>query len=129
MSDTRLIEIVFDLRSEFRTQKDAGQSNLGAGQIAFSLRRRQRLEPRIYFKQSTFFSAPLSAKQLQKRAHSFMPNLSEEGRATAEALALMNGETSVQEIGARLAKDFPQRYERNGAVFNEAAELSSKYSQ
>src|SRR6185437_2525321 len=61
-------------------------------------------EPRIDFKQSSFFATPLSAKQLQKRAHSFKPNLSEEGQATAAALALMNGETSLQQIADRLAK-------------------------
>ena len=86
-------------------------------------------EPKIKFKQSSFFAAPLSGKQLQKRAHSFMPNLSEEGRATAAALALMNGEASLEQIAERLAKDFPERYTANHAAFNEAAELSLKYSQ
>jgi len=86
-------------------------------------------EPRVDFKQSSFFGTPLSAMQLQKRADSFRPNLSEEGRATAEALALMNGEVSLEQIAERLAKDFPERYQANQAAFNEAAELSLKYSQ
>lgn len=90
---------------------------------------RDASEPRISLKQSTFFAAPLSGKQLQKRAHNFKPNLSEEGRATAEALALMNGEASLQQIAERLAQDFPERYRATHAAFNDAAELSLKYSQ
>jgi protein arginine N-methyltransferase 1 len=86
-------------------------------------------KPRIEFKQSTFFATPLCAEQLHKRAQSFIPKLSEAGRATAEALALMNGEASLQQIAERLAKDFPERYRTTNAAFNGAAELSLKYSQ
>jgi type I protein arginine methyltransferase len=89
---------------------------------------RDAAEPRVDFKQSSFFAAPLSSKQLQKRAHNFMPNLSEEGRATAEALSLMDGQASLQQIAERLAKDFPERYKSTDAALNDAAELSLKYS-
>ena len=83
---------------------------------------------RVEFSQSSFFASPLSLKQLQKRAHNFMPDLSEEGRATAEALSLMNGKASLQQIAERLAKDFPTRYKTSEAALNDAAELSLKYS-
>ena len=87
-----------------------------------------REPPRVNFKQSSFFSAPLSLQTLHKQAGSFVPTASEEGRMIACALALMDGSYTVEQIALEVAGRFPQRFKNSNDALSTVSLLSKKYS-
>jgi type I protein arginine methyltransferase len=80
------------------------------------------------FSQSTFFGAPLSPATLRKRAASYIPTLSEDGRITRFVLESMNDGVSVGEIARRVSSEFPARFPRPHDALNHVADLSRQYA-
>ena len=80
------------------------------------------------FKQSTFFSVPLTLEQLRKRESSYVPELDKEGQIDRLILSLMTGERSLGEIARRVANDFPDRFKSWQDALTRVGELSLKYS-
>ena len=64
------------------------------------------------FTQSTFFGAPLSPATLQKRAASYTPTLSEDGRIARFVLESMNDGMSLGEIARLVSTEFSARFPR-----------------
>jgi protein arginine N-methyltransferase 1 len=85
--------------------------------------------PTAELKQSTFFSVPLSPKQLHKRSADHVPVLSEEGEAEKFALTLMNGTNKLEEIAQQLALHFPHHFNSPNASLTFAGEISLKYGR
>ena len=75
---------------------------------ATSIERRARCAVR--FDQSTFFAEPLSGSKLKKRAASYVPELTTEGRIAAFALERMDGRSSLETIARELRAAFPSRF-------------------
>ena len=65
---------------------------------------------KIHFRQSDFFSEPVSASTLSKQASDYQPMLSEAGEAEQFILGRMDGRTSVESIAR-------EAYERFGKFF------------
>ena len=82
----------------------------------------------INFKQSSFFSVPLSKKQLHKQAAGYVPTTNEDGKITAFVLSLMDGELSVEEIAKRLADRFPESFRDQYDALTAVSRLSLRYS-
>lgn len=85
--------------------------------------------PLIHFEQSQLDGMVLSAKQLQRKAADYVPNLSEEGRLRGRTFELMDGKTSLEEVAHRLATEFPQRFSRWEQALSYAGAISQEYSR
>ncbi|HET6893347.1 MAG TPA: 50S ribosomal protein L11 methyltransferase [Pyrinomonadaceae bacterium] len=81
------------------------------------------------FKQSTFFGTPLSREQLHKRAANFVPSLNEDGQVHALILKLMDGQTTLEEIAARVSDRFPVRLGDREKALGKVGEVSQRFSQ
>ena len=81
------------------------------------------------FKQSTFFSTPLSLNSIRKRAANYVPALNNEGRIEHLILSLMDGQMSLGDIASRASELFPQRFTDQRDALAYVAELSQKYSR
>jgi len=81
------------------------------------------------FKQSTFFGAALSPKQLRKQADHYVPRLNEAGKLDQYILGLMDGQRAQGEIARQLAEAYPQRFADWRAALTYLAALSGKYSE
>ena len=79
------------------------------------------------FTQSTFLGAPLSPATLQKRAASYTPTLSEDGRIARFVLEAMNGGLSISEITRRVSIEFSARFPRPEDALTQVADLSRQY--
>jgi protein arginine N-methyltransferase 1 len=79
------------------------------------------------FTQSTFFGAPLSPTTLQKRAASYRPTLSEDGRIARLVLESMNDGISVGEIAKLVSSEFSARFHRPQDALSHVADLSRQY--
>jgi SAM-dependent methyltransferase len=80
------------------------------------------------FKQSSFFSVPLSPAQIHKQAAGFIPTANEEGLITAFVLALMDGKSSVEEIAKQVATRFPSAFANSYQALTAVTRLSQRYS-
>ena len=80
------------------------------------------------FKQSTFFSAPLSLERLHKKAASHLPALSEDGHIDQFILSLIDGKTSLGQIAQQVSDNFPGYFARWEDALTRVSELSLKYS-
>jgi protein arginine N-methyltransferase 1 len=81
------------------------------------------------FKQSTFFAMPLASRQLQQRAASHVPTLTEDGRLDQFILALMDGQSSLEAIARRTAARFPERFPHWQDALTRVGDLSVQYSR
>jgi protein arginine N-methyltransferase 1 len=79
------------------------------------------------FTQSTFFGMPLSAATLQKRAASYTPTLSEDGRIARFVLESMDDGASLGEIARLLSTEFSVRFPRPNDALSHVADLSQHY--
>ena len=79
------------------------------------------------FAQSTFFGAPLSPATLRKRAASYRPTLSEDGRIARLVLDSMNDGVSVGEIATLVSSEFSARFPRPEDALSHVADLSRQY--
>ena len=81
------------------------------------------------FKQSTFFSLPVSTNRLSRISTSFVPRLNAEGRIDQMILNLMENECTHAEIAERILKHFPEKFSKVSEALTRIARLSGKYSQ
>jgi protein arginine N-methyltransferase 1 len=79
------------------------------------------------FAQSTFFGMPLSPAQLLKRAASYTPTLTMDGRIVSFVLSAMNDEVSIGEIARLLSIEFPARFPRLQDALGYVADVSRRY--
>jgi protein arginine N-methyltransferase 1 len=81
------------------------------------------------FHQSTFNGAALSVDRLRKRAHSFVPQASEDAGIDGLVLDLMRKKLSLDEIAKALLAQYPARFKNWNAALTKAADLSERYSK
>jgi protein arginine N-methyltransferase 1 len=81
------------------------------------------------FRQSTFFSLPLSTNRLSRISTGFVPRLNTEGRIDRMILSLMEDECTHAEIAERVLNQFPENFSKVSEALTRVARLSSKYSQ
>ncbi len=81
------------------------------------------------FRQSTFFGAAISPKQLSKQADNYVPRLNEDGKLDQYIFSLMDGQRNQGEIARQMAELHPQRFADWRAALTYLAALSGKYSE
>ncbi len=81
------------------------------------------------FDQSQLAGTVISPAKLRKRASSYVPRLSEEGRMEQRMLELMDGRASLEEIARKLTVEFPGRFSRWQDALTAAGELAARYSR
>ncbi len=81
------------------------------------------------FKQSTFYSTPLSPAQLRKHSDKFIPTLNEEGQINHFILELMKIGTPLGKIARQVSSQFPQRFPEWQQALTHVGDLSQTYSQ
>jgi type I protein arginine methyltransferase len=86
-------------------------------------------QPKASFRQSTFFSVPLSPANLLQTVAGHVPELSQEGRIDAFILELMKGALTLGDIAQQVARQFPQRFANAKEALTRAGELSLKYGR
>ena len=82
-----------------------------------------------HFRQTSFAAAPLTAESLAKRAAHHRPTLGREGTIAQFVLERMSGSLSLAEIGAELARAFPERFRSEREGFDYAAKLSGEFGE
>ena len=87
-----------------------------------------RTRVKANFKQSSFFSAPLSLELLRKRAENYVPRLNQDAAIDSLALAAMKDDLSLGAIAQRLLLQFPKRFANWQEALTHAGEISDKYS-
>ncbi|HQR36025.1 MAG TPA: 50S ribosomal protein L11 methyltransferase [Blastocatellia bacterium] len=80
------------------------------------------------FKQSTFFSAAISPKQLRKQADNYVPHLNETGQMDQFILSLMGGDKTHGEIARLVFEQYPHRFQNWRAALTHVAKLAAQYS-
>jgi protein arginine N-methyltransferase 1 len=68
--------------------------------------------PDFLFTQSSFHAEVTAFAQLRKRAHSYLPSLSEDGTLQKNVLQLMDGENDLEAIARALMTNHPERFSR-----------------
>lgn len=86
-------------------------------------------DPKRNFKQSSFYSVPLSRTKLQKRVGSFVPTTNEEGKITTFVLSLMDGKFPLDEIARQVAEKFPGKFADSRQALTAVSTLSEQYSE
>jgi type I protein arginine methyltransferase len=86
-------------------------------------------QPKASFRQSTFFSVPLSPAKLQQAASNHTPTVGEEGRIDRFILGLMDGNHSLGDIAQQVTRQFPQQFANEKEALTRAGELSHRYGQ
>ena len=79
------------------------------------------------FTQSTFFGVPLSRATLRKRAASYTPTLSEDGRIARLVLDSMHAGISVGQTAKLVSTEFPMRFPGPEDALSHVADLSRQY--
>jgi protein arginine N-methyltransferase 1 len=78
--------------------------------------------------QSTFFSTPLAAESLRRRAPSFVPVANGGGALDAWILSRMDGSRSIQAIAAEAAGRFPDRLKSLSEALARVGDLAERYT-
>lgn len=84
---------------------------------------------RAEFEQSDFFAQPLSLESLQKGAETHIPTLDEEGNIDCFIMGQMRGILALGEIAAKLAAEFPDRFQSFQLALNRVAQVSKRHSR
>jgi len=85
--------------------------------------------PVIHFEQSQLAGEVLSRAKLHRRAATYVPRLSEEGRLRRRALELMDGRASLEHIARQLTTEFPQRFSKWEQALSYVGAVSQEYSR
>ncbi len=85
--------------------------------------------PRAHFRQSTFWGAPLSRTDLEKREAGYRPARNAEGEVEHFLLSQMDGKTAQEEIARRAQARFPALFSRWEEALSRAGELARKFSR
>jgi type I protein arginine methyltransferase len=86
------------------------------------------IEPDVHFKQSTFFSLPISLESIRKSSPVYTAPLNQDGQILLKAIALMNQQTKLQDIAQSLAQEFPQTFHNEEEAMSYIGVLARKYS-
>jgi protein arginine N-methyltransferase 1 len=78
--------------------------------------------------QSTFFSTPLAAEALRKRAPSFVPRVNGGGEMDAWILSRMDASRTVQAIAAEAAERFPGQLRSLSEALARVGDLCERYA-
>jgi len=81
------------------------------------------------FRQSTFYSMPLSPAELHKQAVSHQPALNTDGRIDQDILNQMDGRISLEGIACRIVEKFPDHFTSTRDALYRVRDLSKKYSR
>jgi protein arginine N-methyltransferase 1 len=81
------------------------------------------------YRQSTFFSHPISLAQLRKQGAGYAPALDEEGHVRRVILDQMDGRRTVAEIARAVAAQFPDRFPDARAALTAVGDLSREHSR
>lgn len=84
---------------------------------------------KVNFKQSSFYSVPLSRTKLRKQAGSFVPTTNEEGKITAFVLSMMDGKFPLDEIARQVSEKFPESFADSRQALTAVSTLSQQYSE
>jgi protein arginine N-methyltransferase 1 len=82
----------------------------------------------IHFEQSQLAGEVLSPAKLHRRAATYVPHLSEEGRLRSRTFELMDERASLEQIAHKLAAEFPQRFPRWEQALSYVGAISEEYS-
>jgi protein arginine N-methyltransferase 1 len=80
------------------------------------------------FKQSTFIGTPTPLQQLLKRADSYVPKLSDDGKIDSYILAQMDGIASTEELAEEVRERYPNRFATADDALTRVADLVERYS-
>jgi len=80
------------------------------------------------FKQSTFIGTPTSLAQLLKRADSYVPMLSDDGKIDSYLLTQMDGMASTEELAEQIREHYPNRFATADDALTRVANLVERYS-
>jgi protein arginine N-methyltransferase 1 len=81
------------------------------------------------YDQSTFFSEPLAAEALRRRAPASMPRVSGEGKLDAWILSRMDASRSVQAIATEAAERFPDQLRSLTEALARVGDLAERYAE
>jgi len=84
---------------------------------------------RVMFSQSSWAAVPLSVERLRRRAGTFVPNLTLDGRIDGMILALMDEGLPLEAIAHRVAESFPDSVTSVDAALARVGRLSERYSR
>jgi SAM-dependent methyltransferase len=77
---------------------------------------------------STFFSAPMTLKTIKKFSPQYQPQLNNKGKAALDVLSRSNGNLSVEQLSAKLIKDYPDLFNEQKKALNFVRNLISSFS-
>lgn len=80
-----------------------------------------------HFQQSTFYSQLLSLSKLKKRASTYQPKLSAEGKIDREILHQMDGRNTLEAIASTVQAHFPEKFSNHQQALQHVQELSEIY--
>jgi len=81
------------------------------------------------YKQSTFYSTPLSPDIVRRSSDKFVPSLNLEGQIDSLVLSLMDGTRSQGEIVQTLCEKFPQVFPAPRQALDHVTALAKRYSK
>ena len=84
---------------------------------------------RAEFEQSDFYAEPVSLESLQKGSELHIPTLDEEGSIDCFIMGQMRGIQALGEIAAKLAAEFPDRFQSPQLALNRVAQVSKRHSR
>jgi protein arginine N-methyltransferase 1 len=84
---------------------------------------------KTHYRQSSFLAQPFGRRQLRKRAHTFVPDLDDDGRIDGWILEMMGRKLPLGEIAARLLAEFPSYFRSWDAALTRLGDLSDRYSR
>ncbi len=81
------------------------------------------------YHQSSFLGTPLSLDRLRRRAHSFVPEPTEDLQVDRQILELMSQQVALGDIATRILASFPARFQNWNAALTRVGNLSEQYSK
>jgi protein arginine N-methyltransferase 1 len=81
-----------------------------------------------HFKQSTFYSLPLSLENLRRSAPTFAPRLNPTGECVLLAINLMSQQATLQQIASNLIAQFPRQFLDEQGALEFVRKLAQKYA-
>ena len=84
---------------------------------------------RVVYRQSSWRAVPRSAERLRRRAATFVPDLTTDGRIDRRVLELMEQRMPLDAIAQRVAASFPGTLPDPDAALARVQRLSERYSR
>lgn len=84
---------------------------------------------KAHYRQSSFLAQPFGRGELRKRAHTFVPDITDDARIDRRILELMARALPLGEIATMILAEFPSRFADWDGALTRAGELSDRYSR